>query len=440
MTEFERLLTGLCMVAAYSLWVGYLFWKHKGKHLLRQHTQESNILIAWASQTGTAQALAKAYAANHSEFKHGVLMPLSAISPERLKEFERAVFVVSTYGHGEPPDNGRSFFKALNRTRRNETDLSHLEYEVVALGDSKYPHFCAFGEHIDKRLNALGASPVAPLVKLDHSKGEETAELAQYSSASVAVLAYEDFTLIRRRQLNSGPRHPLFEIDLYAGHNAQQWQAGDILDVLPLNTSEEIARSYTIASLSSESNIIKLIVRLAIKEDGSQGLASGWLTQQLKINDTVKARLHVNPACHLTLNNKPLLLIAAGSGLAGIRAQWMQAAEQQHTAPVYVIFGERTRELDDILSEVIPAQVLNAANVTAKRVFSRCPDHPMYVQQALQQSEDALRHVVNNDGQIYVCGSYDGMGEGVHHTLIRMLGEEQVQQLTDSHRYHRDVY
>ena len=64
----------------------------------------------------------------------------------------------------------------------------------------------------------------------------------------------------------------------------------------------------------------------------------------------------------------------------------------------------------------------------------------MYVQQALQQSEDALRDVVNNDGQIYLCGSYDGMGEGVHHTLIRMLGEEQVQQLTDSHRYHRDVY
>ena len=159
MTESQRLILALVLVALYLVWVGYLFWRHKGRYLFT-HISDSELLVAYASQTGTAQGVAEELANNH----HIQARTLSAITIEKLAEYQRAIFVVSTYGHGEPPDNGRSFFKALNRTRRNETELSHLEYEVIALGDSKYPHFCAFGEHIDKRMNALGATAVAPLV------------------------------------------------------------------------------------------------------------------------------------------------------------------------------------------------------------------------------------------------------------------------------------
>jgi sulfite reductase (NADPH) flavoprotein alpha-component len=40
---------------------------------------------------------------------------------------------------------------------------------------------------------------------------------------------------------------------------------------------------------------------------------------------------------------------------------------------------------------------------------------------------------------IYVCGGV-AMGTGVHHALVEILGENDLQQLIETHRYRRDVY
>ena len=164
MTESQRLILALVLVALYLVWVGYLFWRHKGRYLFT-HISDSELLVAYASQTGTAQGVAEELANNH----HIQARTLSAITIEKLAEYQRAIFVVSTYGHGEPPDNGRSFLRRLNQANASSTDLSHLDFNVIALGDSKYPHFCAFGEQIEKGLKALGAVASTALEKRDRS-------------------------------------------------------------------------------------------------------------------------------------------------------------------------------------------------------------------------------------------------------------------------------
>ena len=429
MTESHRLLLACALVVIYVLWVGWLFWRHKGRYLFTG--ADRDLLVTYASQTGTAKSLAEKIAAEH----HTNAFPLSAFSPEKLSSFRKVIFVVSTYGHGEPPDNGRSFFRALTRLNRQQALLSGLHYEVIALGDSSYPHFCAFGEMLDKRLTDAGATADETLVRLDHQLGEDAAALG--SSASSKPLS--SLTIKTIRQLNSGDTNQLFEIDLKASSDIAIWKAGDILEVQPHNNSANALRSYSIASTDAERQF-KLIVRRAIKDNGEPGLASGWLTGELQPGDAVSARLHVNPLCHFDADNKPVLLIAAGSGLAGLRAQWMHLTEIGHTGPVYVFYGERHPVTDDIVDKVVPLSLLSRADTSVFRVFSRCDTSPLYVQQALQQHTDIVERVFNDGGHIYVCGSYDGLGLGVHKTLVNMLGEQKVQRLTDSHRYHRDVY
>jgi len=431
-TESQRLILALVLVALYLVWVGYLFWRHKGRYLFT-HISDSELLVAYASQTGTAQGVAEELANNH----HIQARTLSAITIEKLAEYQRAIFVVSTYGHGEPPDNGRSFLRRLNQANASSTDLSHLDFNVIALGDSKYPHFCAFGEQIEKGLKALGAVASTALEKRDRSDSALTQDTSVQTDSE-----FEQFTLVNRRQLNNDSTRPLFEIDLRPTSDVFSWHPGDILDILPgINSGDQeqaAARSYTIASLPEE-GIVKLIIRLVIKPDGELGKASGWVSRQLDIGCPVRGKLHRNPSCYLTEDAKPILLIGAGSGLAGIRSQWLHAAKQT-SRRLYVIYGEREPDNDDVLPKVIEPSIQHAPTTAVNRVFSRCQKHPSYVQQSLSLQMASLQDVVDNGGQIYVCGSYAGMGEGIHHTLNTMLGEDTVNQLIDARRYHRDVY
>ena len=51
-----------------------------------------------------------------------------------------------------------------------------------------------------------------------------------------------------------------------------------------------------------------------------------------------------------------------------------------------------------------------------------------------------LRDWLDQGAVIHVCGSLQGMAEGVDRVLRDLLGDDAVQQLADEGRYRRDVY
>nr|WP_256444422.1 flavodoxin domain-containing protein [Aestuariibacter sp. A3R04] len=453
------------------------------------NTDKTDFLVAYASQTGNARALAEMHANEKAQHHNVALLPLSSVTLERLQQAKRALFVVSTYGHGEPPDNGRSFFRMLRKTNKEPGCLSSLVFDVVALGDSQYPHFCAFGEQLYKQLQVWGAIPASSITRLDHAKGEDG--LQDDTERNHSPL--DEFVLSSRQQLNHGTAHPLFEITLTPGNS--DWQAGDILDVMPQNSADAIetwlqshdidgsytfeinnqnwtarqwlatrqlntpgpdaclsdtltalprlaTRSYTIASIPKE-GVITLIVRRHMRDGNNPGIASGWLTAFAEEHSAIQGRIRVNPACHLSVGNGPLLLIGAGSGIAGLRAQVAKFTDTRSAikpALLWVIYGERDPLHDDIAIATLPIPNCHNDNIRVDSVFSRCPDNPQYVQDKLRQHAEEIKQLIMQGLQIYVCGSYAGMGESVHATLIDILGDDDLQMLTDHHRYHRDIY
>ena len=84
---------------------------------------------------------------------------------EALQNMENAVFVVSTYGEGEMPDNAHLFWESLSSSTAPK--LENLNFGVLALGDTGYDEFCNAGKMIDVRLEQLGAKRLIKRVDCD---------------------------------------------------------------------------------------------------------------------------------------------------------------------------------------------------------------------------------------------------------------------------------
>jgi sulfite reductase (NADPH) flavoprotein alpha-component len=76
-----------------------------------------------------------------------------------------ALFVVSTWGDGDPPDDDIPFFDELQTIGAGA--LAHLRFAVFALGDSSYDVFCGFGKSVDRLLEQAGGSRLLPCEECD---------------------------------------------------------------------------------------------------------------------------------------------------------------------------------------------------------------------------------------------------------------------------------
>ena len=171
---------------------------HNAKPFMATSGARSRISVLWASQTGNSEALADTIAAALGQGGiEAEAVAMSDYDVGKLATESRLVLVSSTYGDGDPPDNGKSFWDFLNSD--GAPRLDHLSFAVCALGDPSYDLFCNHGRNLDARLTALGAKRLIDRIDCDPDFEEQSAPwieglrklLADSTGQEVAIVENE---------------------------------------------------------------------------------------------------------------------------------------------------------------------------------------------------------------------------------------------------------
>ncbi|MBB3102055.1 sulfite reductase subunit alpha [Azomonas macrocytogenes] len=489
-------------VSAALVGLGYLglcaqAWQYHRR--LRSPPIGGDILcVAYASQGGQARHLAERSAAQLNEAGlTAQALPLNELSERDLQRISHLLLVASTYGEGEAPDNAARFEQYLNTSNG---PLTQLKYAMLALGDSRYRHFCGFAKRLDLRLRERGA--LALFDRLDADRGDASIlrqwqrQLSQLTGDTTyqqwQTAAFEPWTLARRTNLNPDSQGlPVFHLQLTPASGRLDWQAGDIAEIGPCQPLEKVAsllqqlqlngahcladgrtlawhlarrrlpadldgleaasaeqllaslpllphRDYSIASIPADGHL-DLLVRCMTYPDGSLGLASGWLCQHAAAGTEIDLRIRANPGFRLAENCGPLILIGNGTGLAGLRAH-LRERQQLGQHGHWLLFGERNAAHDSFFREELETWRRTGHLARLDLVFSRDQAERLYVQHRLRDAADELRAWVNNGAHILLCGSLEGMGREIDTLLHGLLGTRQMTELMASGHYRRDLY
>lgn len=144
------------------------------------------ITVYFATQTGTAESFANTLVREGAE--HGFLLHAVDLEDVKVEDLNgRVIFLASTYGEGEPPDNATDFSQNLCERANTEVLFEHaniadssdeptllqgVEYTVFGLGNRQYDHYNAMGKFFDHALERLGATRVVP-----YGCGDDDADL-----------------------------------------------------------------------------------------------------------------------------------------------------------------------------------------------------------------------------------------------------------------------
>jgi sulfite reductase (NADPH) flavoprotein alpha-component len=289
---------------------GYLAAKSEGTSVAALPTASglkvsSTLTILYGSQTGNAKGVAKSLADQATA--QGLTVELKSMGefkPKSIKNVTHLLIVASTNGEGEAPDDAIALHEFLSSKKAPKLD--HLQYSVLALGDTSYEYFCQTGKDFDEYLNKLGAKAITPRVDCDVDyedaaaawseeiiskakelvgNNEETSNVVAMPTAG-AVSQYTkqnpysaELSLSQKitgRDSAKDVRH--IEIDLC--DSGITYQAGDALGVWFENDVNLVDELIATLSLSANDNVSVSIEPFTLKE----ALVSALEVTQTSVN------------------------------------------------------------------------------------------------------------------------------------------------------------
>ncbi|MBK5942517.1 nitric oxide synthase [Halorhodospira halophila] len=427
-----NLLTALVLLFLFV--TGIWLWTRRRLGGRRRGDAGADLLIAHASQTGTAAHLARetarALRLGGARIEEA---SLSALDPKALEAYRYTLLIASTCGDGDMPDPGRAFVAALDRAQ-----LPRTRFALLALGDSSYRHFCAAGETLRAGLRRAGAEEVLPMARADGAPEAtwriwlgEVAELLGVEAGATGPIPSDQpvhLTLRERRQLND-PEDPITQ-EVWGltleSDTPLAYRPGDLLLVRP--GEGEPARPYSIGSTPLDApHRLELTVAVTSRTDADghvrPGKASSLLARRLQLGDTITASLRTHRRLQPPDDpQQPMILIAAGCGIAPFVGFIAERAARADRGPIWLIFGNRRRQGDFFHAERLLQWREQGVLTRLDLAFSRDPNDGGYVQDRISEAGATIVDwMLNRDARIYACGRRSTIGTAVPLALTEAL-------------------
>ena len=234
------------------------------------------LTIVYASESGNSEKLAgdTAKAARKNGLKPNVI-DMADLDLAALTSAKKLVFIVATWGEGDPPARAVRAYNEL--MGEGAPRLDGVEFGVLALGDTAYAEFCAIGKKIDERLAALGGKRVVDRVDCDLDFAEPA---ARWIGDAVKVLtppnaggrvievdfggkpaapASTDIVeaeITEHVDLNSSRSDKeTIHLALSFENGAPAYQPGDSLDLYPENDPDYVDELLKVAGLTGDEKL-----------------------------------------------------------------------------------------------------------------------------------------------------------------------------------------
>ncbi|GKZ36454.1 hypothetical protein AbraIFM66950_007526 [Aspergillus brasiliensis] len=150
---------------------------HQETRNIAQKLEEAdkNIVVFWGSQSGTAESFAHRLAREIAlRFRQGTLTAdLSDYDPESIAQIPQsklAIFILSTYGEGDPSDNTAELWDWLHK-EENNASLSNVRYCAFGLGNSNYKFYNRVVDVVVQALDGRGAKALMPVGRANDAEG-----------------------------------------------------------------------------------------------------------------------------------------------------------------------------------------------------------------------------------------------------------------------------
>jgi sulfite reductase (NADPH) flavoprotein alpha-component len=247
---------------------------------------------------------------------------------------------------------------------------------------------------------------------------------------------------------------------------ARGWIAGrqliDLIEHFPIALSSEqltaltrplAPRAYSIASsrreVGEQAHLLVTAVRYRTHNRARKGVASNHIVDRLKKGQRVRLRLKPNKHFVLPGNDRDIIMVGPGTGVAPFRAFTQERRAAGAKGRSWLFFGDR-RFTHDFLYQLEWQDALKDGGLNRLDLaVSRDQPDKIYVQHRMWENRRDLVEWLDGGAHLYVCGD-KGMGKDVRATLVRALGdvkslspdlaEQSVQSLERERRYLQDVY
>jgi sulfite reductase (NADPH) flavoprotein alpha-component len=209
-------------------------------------------------------------------------------------------------------------------------------------------------------------------------------------------------------------------------------------------------RLYSIASsLEKFDNEIHLTVgrdAFSIADELKFGLCSDHLCS-LKPGNTIDFYVHHNDQFRLPGEDKDVIMIGPGTGIAPFRAFLAERDATGAPGRNWLFFGDQHFTTDFLYQTEIQQWMENGILHKLDLAFSRDQQKKVYVQDKIKKHGDEFYSWLESGATVYICGA-KRMSEDVEKTILEVIrksgktedAESYFNQLKESGRYLKDVY
>ncbi|MGR3812122.1 PepSY domain-containing protein [Jiulongibacter sp. NS-SX5] len=367
---------------------------------------EKDFIIAVGSETGHtwrfAEALSDSLKSNNIDH---ALVGINQL--KKLTGSKTVVFLSSTYGDGEAPENAADFEGRLPEIFA-EIDL--VKFAVLGFGSTDYEAYCAYAKDLRNQLVKLENSQ--ELVPYETVNNRSVSDFIEWVKALNKRTGFD--LQVKTEQLKPTKRTDLHSFEIIENRHERdvhllrikmpgktQIKSGDLLGVYP--PEEAVARYYSVAVLESTGEIVLMIKKT--------GLCSSYLCD-LYHGQNFKAYVKLNPSFYKP--EAPVIMISNGTGLAPFLGMKTDAD--------WVFWGSQYQKDADLFSQVLEFD-------SASSIYSR-EGNSGYVQDLLLANKDKVTTELKNGASIMVCGSLT-MLKGVKEALNQILDEGSLPNYED---------